>query len=133
MLKGWEKMTKTERPLGVTIIAILLIMGALISMAMTIAIPILLYNIQMSYLLEDPILKLLIIYTIIMIPISILLAIGLLKGSDITRVVTIILYAISILTSFIRFNFSNILSVFISLMIIYYLTRPHVKEFFYGI
>ncbi len=126
-------MTKTERPLGVTIIAILLIMGALISMAMTIAIPILLYNIQMSYLLEDPILKLLIIYTIIMIPISILLAIGLLKGSDITRVVTIILYAISILTSFIRFNFSNILSVFISLMIIYYLTRPHVKEFFYGI
>jgi len=98
-----------------------------------VAIPIILYNNQMSYLLENPITKLLMIYIIIMIPISIILAIGLLKGNDIARIIVIILQFISILTSFVSFNFSNILSIFVSLIIIYYLTRPHVKEYFYGI
>ena len=84
----------------------------------------------MEYLLNEPIIKLSLIYLIIMIPISIILAIGLLKGVNGARVIVLILHVISIITALISFN---IFGIFIPLIIVYYLTRPHVKDFFYGI
>ncbi len=123
-------MGKVKRPLGVSIIAILQIIGAILPVIIVIAIPIYLYNIKMEYLLNDPVIKLSLIYVIIMIPILILLAIGLLKGMNGARIITIILHFISIITALISFN---IISIFISFIIIYYLTRPHVKDFFYGL
>ena len=123
-------MDKAVRPLGVTIIATLQIIGAIFSAVVVIVVPLYIYNQDIGHLLDDPIMSLSLAYLVIMIPISLLLAIGLLKGVNIARVITMLLHVISIITAFLSFN---VLSILISIVIIHYLTRQHVKEFFYGI
>jgi len=120
-------MAKKERPLGITILAIFQIIAAILSLMIVIAIPIYLQNYNLSYLLENEIFKLIFIYYIIMIPISIILAIGLLKRVMLAWVFIIILQAINFFTSIYRYN---IFGIFVSIVIIIYLTRPHIKEYY---
>ncbi len=117
-----------QRPVGVTIIAILMLIGTTLSLILIIGLPLFTYNYDFGYLINDPILRIAIIYTIIMIPISIALAIGLLMGKNGARVIVIILEFVSIISSLIVFNIFNII---FPLIIIYYLTRQNVKDYFY--
>ena len=133
-----------KRPTGVTIIAILNIIGGIIMLIGGIAaaaagaiLPSL--SISQSDLSGVPPILLgggAIAIGIILIIIGILsfvVAHGLLKGRGwawtltlILSVISIVLNAISIVTG----NFGGIISIIISSVIIYYLYRPHVKAFF---
>jgi hypothetical protein len=123
-------MSRTERPLGVTIIAALQILGVIIIILFLIGIPILLYNLELEYLLDTPAVKFTFFYSLIMIPIVIILAIGLLKGKEYARVITIVLQIASIIITLFTLSVSGILSIFISGIIIIYLSSLHVRNFF---
>ncbi|GEM_PF-1867522 len=115
-----------ERPLGITILAILEIIGTLIIIAVLVAIPILLEG-KTPLVLGEPLFIALIVYAMIMIPISLLLAYGLLKGREWARFYTRFFQIINIVSSLIRLN---ILGIIIPIYIFYYLSKYHVIKFF---
>jgi hypothetical protein len=112
----------TERPSGVTIIAGLQIIGAIIALLMLIG-PLSDYIFFENTLLND----LYKISLIIMVVISIIVAYGLLKGMKWAWRVTIIFQIISIAIN--AFNL-NIFSIVLGVLVIYYLTRQHIKTYF---
>ena len=116
-----------KRPLGVTIIAILQIIGALLSIFIVIGVPVLLYHYNVTTLFENQTYKLYCGYVFLMTPLLIILAIGLLKGIYVANIFTVILQIVSLFISLFQLNF---LSIFFSIVIVFYLTRPHVKEYF---
>ena len=126
----WEYTTKNEvkrkRPSGITFLAILQIIETLIIIGVLVAIPILLEG-KTIQLLGEPLFYFLIIYAMIMIPISLLLAYGLLKGREWARFYTRFFQLINIISALLRFN---ILGIFIPIYILIYLGKPHVLQFF---
>jgi hypothetical protein len=132
-----------SRPTGVTIIAILNIIGGIIMLFGGIALVAagsILPSFQMtdelsgvpSWLIGTGAIAMGIIVIILGI-ISFVVAYGLLKGAGwawsltvVLSIVSIVLNAISIASG----NFGGIISIIISAIILYYLYRPHVKSFF---
>ena len=132
-----------RRPTGVTIIAILNIIGGIIMLFGGIALVAagsILPSFQMtdelsgvpSWLIGTGAIAMGIIVIILGI-ISFVVAYGLLKGAGwawsltvVLSIVSIVLNAISIASG----NFGGIISIIISAIILYYLYRPHVKSFF---
>lgn len=112
----------TERPSGITIIAGLQIFGAIVAV-------ILLIIILPDYIFFENTLvnELYKIFSIIMVVISLIVAYGLLKGIKWAWSVTIIFQIISIVNNALNLNIFNLV---IGVLIIYYLTRPHVKTYF---
>ena len=112
----------TERPSGITIIAGLQIFGAIVTLLMLIG-PlsdyILFENTWVNELYK--------IFLIIMVGISLIVAYGLLKGMKWAWNVTIIFQIVSIVNNAINLN---IFSLTIGVLVIYYLTRIHVKNYF---
>lgn len=105
---------RKERPTGVTVVAVLKIIGGI-----------------MSSLLVDlgalgPVLGGI---ALIMGIFSFVLAYGLLKGRSWAWTVTFIFTAIGILVGLVSLPF-GLIDLTINVMIIYYLTRAHIKEFF---
>jgi hypothetical protein len=126
----WNYSTTDElprkRPLGITIIAVLQIIGALIVIGMLVAIPILLEG-RTDLLADEPIFILIIIYAIIMIPITFYLSYGLLKGREWARFYTRLFQILNIVSSLLRLN---IFGIIIPIYIFFYLDKPHVIKFF---
>jgi len=118
--------SRTKRPLGVTILAILQIIGTLIVIGTLISIPII-FEKKISQLLNEPLFYLLVIYSLLMIPISIILAVGLLKGREWARFYTRFFQIVNIVTSLLRLNF---LGIIIPIYIFFYLGKDHVTDFF---
>jgi len=116
-----------QRPLGVTILAALQIIGAVISFILIFLLPSLFEQYRVNELFGMPLLELVMTIAIISIPISILLGIGLLRGEKWTKTTTIFLQFSNVITSLINFNF---LGIFIPIIIIYYLKTPDVDKFF---
>lgn len=108
-----------QRPLGVSILAFLQIIGALVMLVLIFFLPGLFNEANLNELIGFPILEILIIYAIITIPISIILAIGLLNGEKWAKNITIIYQLTSIITAIISINLCGIL---IPIFIILYLT-----------
>jgi len=117
---------KTTRPLGITILAILQIIGTIISIIVLIIYPMFLSD-YINEFFGIPIFQFLIINILIMIPISLFLAYGLIKGKEWARFTSVLFQLSSVITTIIRLN---ILGVIIPIYIIYYLHKPHVKDFF---
>jgi len=115
-----------KRPLGITILAALQIIGTIILIITLFLLPILIDD-SINEIFNIPIFQFMIIYIIIMIPISLFIAYGLLKGKEWARFITILFQISSVVTSLIRFN---IFGVIIPIYIIYYLYKSHVKSFF---
>jgi len=113
-----------ERPLGITILAILQIIGVILYSIILFMKPDLIVP---SYLISDDIYLTCMTVTVVFLILSLIIAVGLLKGFNWARIITIIFQAISIGISVISFN---ILGIIVSGYIIYYLTRPYVKEYF---
>jgi uncharacterized membrane protein (DUF2068 family) len=109
--------SQKRRPLGVTIIAILTIIGGIIFLAsglvlLIIGIGIILLALGIAFLV---------------------MAYGLWKGKRWAWTITLILSAIGIILALVSIAFGNvgsILSVIIHGVVIYYLYRPNVKAFF---
>ena len=112
----------TKRPSGVTIIAGLHIFGAIVALLIFIG-PLSDYIFFENTLVNE----LYRIFMIIMAVISLIVAYGLLKGMKWAWSVTIIFQSIYIVSSVITLN---IVSLFYGILIIYYLTRPHIKTYF---
>lgn len=109
--------SQKHRPLGVTIIAILTIIGGIIFLAsglvlLIIGIGIILLALGIAFLV---------------------MAYGLWKGKRWAWTITLILSAIGIILALVSIAFGNvgsILSVFIHGIVIYYLYKPNVKAYF---
>jgi len=117
---------KNNRPLGITILAILEIIGTFILIIYFLVIPFLFEKLLIDFY-GLPLLDLIYIYSMIMIPISLILAFGLLKGREWARFTSVLFQISSIMTSLLRWN---ILGLIIPIYIIIYLNKPHVKIFF---
>lgn len=115
-----------KRPLGITFLAVFQIIGTLATVGILVALPIL-FEGNTAEILGELLFYALIIYSIIMIPISLFLSYGLLKGRGWARSYTRIFQILNIITSLLRFN---ILGVIIPVCILYYLNKPHVLRFF---
>jgi hypothetical protein len=133
-----------RRPTGVTIIAILNIIGGIIMLVaglVLVAAGSILPSLSMSngelsgmpsFLIGAAAIAIGIIMIILGI-VSFIVAYGLLKGMGwawtltvVLSIITIVLNAISIASG----NFGGVISMIISAIVLYYLYRPHVKSFF---
>jgi hypothetical protein len=132
-----------RRPTGVTIIAILniiggiiMVVGGLVLVAAGSILPTLSMDNQLSGLpqqLIGPGAIAIGIVTIILGILSFVVAYGLLKGLGWAWTLTIVLSIVSIVLNAISIasgNFGGIISIVISAVILYYLYRPHVKAYF---
>jgi len=117
----------TQRPLGVTILAVLQIIGAIITFIIIFSLPSLFDSFEINNFFGIPLYELIIISGVITIPISIFLAFGLLNGEIWARKVTIIYQFVNIVTSMIEVN---IIGIFIPLIIIFYLLSSNIAIFF---
>jgi len=117
-----------ERPLGVSILAFLQIIGALAMIVLIFILPGLFDQANLNELIGYPLLEILIIYAIITIPISIILAIGLLNGEKWAKNITVLYQITSVITSLISLNLCGILiPIFI---IIYLVADQKVNKYF---
>ena len=117
-----------QRPLGVSILAFLQIIGALAMIVLIFILPGLFDKANLNELIGYPLLEVLIIYSIITIPISIILAIGLLNGEKWAKNITILYQLTSAITAIININLCGIL---IPIFIILYLALDQkVKNYF---
>jgi hypothetical protein len=126
-------MEDIKRPLGVTIVSLLLIIGTIFFSLLVISLLPILTNISANLVFDNPTTFIPLFFNIFLIPVSIILAIGLLKGVNFARFSTLILYSIAIIFAFYSHNLISYFGVICSLIVILYLTRPHVKDYFYGI
>jgi hypothetical protein len=117
---------KMARPLGITILAALQIIGTIILIFLLIVFPYI-YGETINKFIDFPIVEFLIIYILIMIPISLLLAYGLLIGKEWARFSSVLFQISSVISSLISFNFFGVI---IPIFIIYYLRETHVKKYF---
>lgn len=108
-----------ERPLGVSILAFLQIIGVLAMLVLIFVLPGLFDEANLNELIGYPLLEILIIYAVITIPISLILAIGLLNGEKWAKNITVLYQLTSVITSIIILNICGIL---IPIFIILYLT-----------
>jgi hypothetical protein len=115
-----------QRPLGVTILAILQILGTLITVGVIVALPLLSEG-KTIKLLGESVFYMIIIYAIIMIPISLFLAYGLLHGKEWARVYTRFFQIFNIISALLSFN---IFGIIIPIYIFFYLNKFHVVQFF---
>jgi len=115
-----------ERPLGVTILALLQILSALILVVVLVLVPLLLEG-KTVQSLGVPLFSLTISYAAVMIPVSLLLAYGLLKGKEWARFYARFFQLFNIITALLGFN---ILGIILPVYIILYLSKPHVLKFF---
>jgi hypothetical protein len=132
--------TPKSRPLGVTIIAILNIIGGVIMLIFGIGLVILgavLPTLPPSVFNQSLFGGVGIAFGAVLVALAIvsfIVAYGLLKGRGWAWTVTLILSIISIVWNAITIataaNFGGIISIIISAVIIYYLYRPHVKAYF---
>ena len=129
---------KPERPLGIAILSILdIIVGilGLLGGILLIAIgPFIMGQIPPSALpfrgFMSGILSVIGIIVVILSVISIVLGYLLWNGSNIARLLHIVFAIINILGEIITLSPASIVGIIISLIIIWYLTRPHVVQFF---
>ncbi len=117
-----------QRPLGVSILALLQIIGALVMLIIISILPGLFEKVNLNELIGYPLLELLIIIAIITIPITIIIAIGLLNGEKWAKNITILYQSTSVITSIISLNLCGILIPII--IILYLLTDQKVKNYF---
>lgn len=117
------------RPLGVTILAALQIIGvisAIISLMMISTI-----SSKSMQLIEEfvgfPVIVFLVIYSMVLMPVALVLAYGLLKGEEWARLTSVLFQIVSIISSILSFN---IFGIIIPIIIIHYLRKPHVKYYF---
>ena len=112
----------TGRPSGIIIIVSLQILGAIVTL-------LLIFGPLSDYIFFENTLvnELYRIYAIIMVVISLITAYGLLKGMKWAWILTIIFYSIYIVFYAITLKIFNI---FYEVLVIYYLTRSHVKTYF---
>jgi len=115
------------RPTGVTILAVLQIIGIILSIILIFAIPILFKDINVDEIIGVPIILIMIIYTLVSIPIALLLTIGLLKGEIWARNLTLLFQYVNIITSLMSIN---LFGVIFPIIIISYLKKQYVKDFF---
>jgi len=129
---------KPDRPLGVAIISVLDIILGVIALLGGIVI-VAMGPFMMTALSEAPLpftgfmaglLSILGIVIIVVGLISIILGYLLWNGSNIARLLHIVFAIISILLAVVSFNPSSIIGIVIDIIIIWYLTRPHVVAFF---
>ncbi len=116
-----------ERPDGINLLAFLEIIGTFVGILLFTYIIINQHTLTTAPYLDQPPIQILILVTGISIPISIILAYGLYKVKEWARYATLLFEIISIITALIRLN---ILAIIIPAYIIYYLQKPHVKNFF---
>jgi len=116
-----------QRPLGVTILATLQIIGAIITLVLVFLLPSLFRDYDINELFGIPFLELFILFAFITTLVSILLAAGLLNGEKWARKVTIVFQIINVVTSLINLN---IIGIAIPIIIISYLNKPDIREFF---
>ncbi|KYK22234.1 hypothetical protein AYK24_02470 [Thermoplasmatales archaeon SG8-52-4] len=117
---------KTTRPLGITILAIFQIIAAVIMIIYLIVQPMFLDD-YIHEIFGIWLIQFLILIIIVMIPIYLLLAYGLLKGKEWARFTSVLFLLSTVITTIISLNFFSVL---IPIVIIYYLYQPHVKDFF---
>jgi len=115
-------MDENKRPLGVTILAVLSVIATFI----------LIFNLYIvlnapHYGISD-LLKIYSYYYMIMIPVYLILTIGLLKGMVFAWFLTLFLHVFAIIFSFVNFN---IIQIFISIAMIYYLWSPRIRDYFF--
>jgi len=117
------------RPLGVTILAALQIIGlisAIFSLMLVSGI-----SGKFANLVEEiagfPLIVFLAIYSMVLVPVSIVLAYGLLKGEEWARLASVWLQIAAVISSIMSFNLFGLI---IPLIVIYYLRRPYVKRYF---
>jgi hypothetical protein len=119
-----------KRPLGITILAILQIIGTILLITLLIIIPFILggrineINDYFGY----PIVEFLYLLLFTMIPISILLSYGLWKGKEWARFSTVLFQIGSGISSVVNLN---IFGIIIPIIIILYLYQPHIKKYFH--
>jgi hypothetical protein len=121
-----------KRPLGITILAILQIIGTILLIILLIVVPFILggrIN-EINDLFGFPIVEFLILYIFIMIPVSILLSYGLLKGKEWARFSTLLFQIGSGISSVVSLN---IFGIIMPIIIVLYLYQPHVKKYFHTI
>ena len=120
------------RPRGVTILAALQVIAVIILIAGLILLLPYVYDKSMEEIATEvfgfPILEFLVVYTLIMVPISLLLSYGLLSGREWARFASVLFQINSMTYSVISLNF---LGTIIPIYIIYYLRKPHVKDYFH--
>lgn len=115
-----------ERPLGITILAVFQIIAIIISIVVLIAIPLIFFE-PMNDFFGLPLVGILFLYSLFMLPISLLLAYGLFIGEEWARFALVLIEITSVIASIIRFN---LISAIIPFIIILYLYQPHVKKYF---
>lgn len=112
----------TKRPSGITIIAGLQIFGAIVALLLLI----ILFP-DYTFFKDTLVNELYTVYLTIMVVMSLIVAYGLLKGMKWAWSVTILFQIISMVSNTINLN---IFALAVGLLIIYYITRPHVKIYF---
>lgn len=115
-----------ERPLGITILAALQIIGVIILIILLFLLP-LISDESINEFFVFPIIGILFLYSLFIIPVSVLLAYGLLSGKEWARFASVLFEITSVITSIIRFN---VFSAIIPIFIISYLYQPKVKKYF---
>ncbi len=120
---------KKERPLGVTILAAFQIIGAISAIFSLVLVS--KFSGRYTGLIEEiagfPLIVFLAVYSVVLIPVSIVLAYGLLKGEEWARLTSVWFQITSIISSILSFN---LFGVIIPLVILYYLRKPRVKDYF---
>jgi hypothetical protein len=119
--------TSRKRPLGVTIVAILMIINGIILIAGGIA------GVTVGGLMGIPLIGVASGVLIALGIAALIVAWGLIKGKGWAWIVTVILSIISIIMSIIAIvggNFASIINLVISGAILYYMYRPQVKAYF---
>jgi hypothetical protein len=119
--------TGRKRPLGVTIVAILMIINGIILIAAGIG------GITVGAVMDIPLIGVSSGVLVALGIAAIIVAWGLIKGKGWAWIVTVILSIISIIMSIIAIaggNFGSIINLVISGVILYYMYRPEVKAYF---
>jgi hypothetical protein len=119
--------TGRKRPLGVTIVAILMIINGVILIAAGLS------GITVGALMEIPLIGVSSGVLVALGVAALIVAWGLIKGKGWAWIVTVILSIISIIMSVIAIaggNFGSIINLIISGVILYYMYRPEVKAYF---
>lgn len=119
--------TGRSRPLGVTIVAILMIINGIILIAAGIG------GITVGAVMDIPLICVSSGVLVALGIAAIIVAWGLIKGKGWAWIVTVILSIISIIMSIIAIaggNFGAVINLVISGVILYYMYRPEVKAYF---
>lgn len=119
---------KDARPLGVTIIAALQIIGTIFTILSLILISEIPGRLGLVEEISGfPLIGFMVVYLMVLIPVSLVLAYGLLKGEEWARLISVWLEVANVISLILSFNLFGLV---IPLIIIYYLRKPRVKYYF---